>query len=234
MPGKDDKKNGGKNGGDKVSRPTANLVKDGEIIGEKKMTNEVAEQTEQTEVKPVGRRRRKKAVKGEKVLVIASVEDGLGGMIEEKYLQPTILDLFAEGKLRAEITQTEVKVSKVPYNGDMLRFELGESVESDEDVIAVLLAIANGNIRAPFKVDKETGEVSTTVRDYRQPSLEKFALYGADLSQRSRISQRVRSKAEGPKTQINRMVKDLVDRLGMSPEKARAKAEKFYAEVDAD
>lgn len=198
------------------------------------MTNEVAEQTEQTEVKPVGRRRRKKAVKGEKVLVIASVEDGLGGMIEEKYLQPTILDLFAEGKLRAEITQTEVKVSKVPYNGDMLRFELGESVESDEDVIAVLLAIANGNIRAPFKVDKETGEVSTTVRDYRQPSLEKFALYGADLSQRSRISQRVRSKAEGPKTQINRMVKDLVDRLGMSPEKARAKAEKFYAEVDAD
>lgn len=231
--GKMPKKNGQKNG---AEAPKANLVKDGEILGEVKMTvgqtEDVQTEATETEVKAAGRRRRKKAVKGEKVISMESVESGLEGMIEEKYLQPSIVDLFAEGKLKAEIAQTEVKVNKVHYNGDMLRFEIGESVETDEDVIAVLLAIANGNVRAPFKVDPKTGETSETVRDYRQPSLEKFALYGADLSQRSRISQRVRSKAEGPTTAIRRMAKDLMKNKGWSEEKAMAKATAFYAEED--
>lgn len=230
-----DKRNGGKkNGADKVSAPKPNLVKDGEIISEEKtpVTNQTediqkdAEQTEdeQTEVKAVGRRRRKKAVRGEKVLTIESVESGLEGMIEEKFLQPSIVELFAEGKLAAEVTQSEVKVDKVHYNGDLLRFAIGESVESDEDVIQVLIAIANGNVRAPLREDG--------TRDYRKPSLEKFALYGADLSQRSRISQRVRSKAEGPKAAIRRMAKDLMKTKGWSEEKAMKKAEAFYAEDD--
>lgn len=224
-------KNGssGKGRADKPQAPSTNLVKDGEIIGEQKMSNQTEEttvptETEETEVKAVGRRRRKKAVRGEKVLSIESVEDGLAGMIEEKYLQPSIVDLFAEGKLGAEITQSEVKVDKVHYNGDLLRFALGESVESDDDAIKVLIAISNGNIRAPLNEDG--------TRDYRKPSLEKFALYGADLSQRSRISQRVRSKAEGPKAAIRRMAKDLMKTKGWSEEKALKRAEAFYAEDD--
>lgn len=234
MPKTDGKTNGRKGGADKPQTPKLNLVKDGEILnnGDSTVTNQTedvkTEQSEQngeeTEVKAVGRRRRKKAVRGEKVLTIESVESGLEGMIEEKFLQPSIVELFAEGKLAAEVTQSEVKVDKVHYNGDLLRFSIGESVETDEDVIQVLIAIANGNVRAPLREDG--------TRDYRKPSLEKFALYGADLSQRSRISQRVRSKAEGPKAAIRRMAKDLMKTKGWSEEKAMKKAEAFYAEDD--
>jgi hypothetical protein len=128
--------------------------------------------------------------------------------------------------VKAELDVVGVEEGK--FLGDYVRLSLGDNVKTEKQVWAALLAIASGNLRAPMKED------DPSVPDTRKPSLEKFALYGADLAARGRTSQRVRSAAEGPEKAIEKMANDIQKAKPgkYTREQAIAKATKALADDD--
>lgn len=161
-----------------------------------------------------------------KKIVLASVEQGLAEMQAEGFIPAEVTALIAQGIIKAELDIATV--DEDTYSGDYVRLTLGDNAKTDDDVIMGLLMIAAGNLRAPFKEDGVT-------RDMRKPSLEKFALYGADLAARSRVSQRVKAAAEGPEKAIERMADQMQKaKPGLSREKAVARAIKALNDEDDD
>lgn len=188
-----------------AKQTSSNLVSKGKTVSSTTVKSEVKKmENGKTEKQP------------EKKVFVASVEQGIADLIAEGQLPAEVPGLIEQGIIKAVIDQANVDDDK--FSGDYIRLTLGDGAKTDDDVIMGLLMIANGNLRAPFKEDGET-------RDMRKPSLEKFALYGADLASRSRVSQRVKAAAEGPERAIERMADQLQKaKPGMSREKAMAKA----------
>jgi hypothetical protein len=171
---------------------------------------------------------KKEKVQGTKVITLENVEAGLSDMLSEGTITENTLELIENGFIKAELD--EVGVDEGKFLGDYVRLSVGEKAKTDKQVIAALLAIAGGNLRAPMKEDEPT------VADTRKPSLEKFALYGADLAARGRTSQRIRSAAEGPEKAIERMA-DLIQKSKpgkFSREQAIERATKHIAELEAE
>lgn len=202
----------------------SNLVKGSTVVNSKatekekvKMENETQQEGAKTESTAT------------KVLTLESVEAGIAEMITEGLLAADVKDLIAQGIIKAEIDQAEVDKGK--FSGDYVRLSLGPNCKTDEDAVVALVMIAGGNLRAPLKEKAKADDPD--VADLRKPSLEKFALYGADLNARSRVSQRVRAAAEGPEKAIERMADQLQKaKPGLSREKAVAKAKAMLEDDD--
>jgi hypothetical protein len=163
---------------------------------------------------------------GTKVVTLESVDAGLGEMLSEGLITDQTLDLIEKGFIKAELDVVGVESDK--FLGDYVRLSLGDNAKTEKQVIAALLAISGGNLRAPMKED------DPKVADTRKPSLEKFTLYGADLAARGRTSQRVRSAAEGPEKAIEKMA-DQIQKAKpgkFTREQAIAKATRMLAEDD--
>jgi len=168
----------------------------------------------------------KEKTESKKVIILPDVETGLSEMLNDGLINETTLDLIEKKMIKAELDEVGVESDK--FTGDYVRFSLGENAKTEKQIVAALLAIAGGNLRAPMKEDEPE------VADTRKPSLEKFALYGADLAARGRTSQRIRSAAEGPEKAIERMANDLMKaRPGKyTKEQAIARATKMIQEDD--
>lgn len=196
-----------------------NLVSNGKHVNSKSTAKEKAKMENETTTGEAS----KTESTATKVLTLESVQAGIDEMITEGLLAADIRDLIAGGIIKAEIDQAEVDKGK--FSGDYVRLSLGENCKTDEDAVVALVMIAGGNLRAPKKDDGSP--------DLRKPSLEKFALYGADLNARSRVSQRVRAAAEGPEKAIERMADQLQKaKPGLSREKAIAKAKAMLEDDD--
>lgn len=201
---------------------SSSLVSKGKVVNSKSTAAEVKKMANEEN----GNATTEKAAESTatKVLTLESVEAGIAEMITEGLLPEDVRGLIESGVIKAEIDQAEVEKGK--YSGDYVRLSLGENCKTDEDAVVALVMISGGNLRAPMKEDGKTA-------DLRKPSLEKFALYGADLNARSRVSQRVRAAAEGPEKAIERMADQLQKaKPGLSREKAVAKAKAMLEDDD--
>lgn len=202
----------------------SNLVSNGKTVNSKSTEKEKAKMENTQQETPAA-----DASKATKVLTLESVEAGIEEMITEGLLAADIRDLIEAGIIKAEIDQAEVDKGK--FAGDYVRLALGPNCKTDEDAVVALVMISGGNLRAPLKEKAKADDPD--VADLRKPSLEKFALYGADLNARSRVSQRVRAAAEGPEKAIERMADQLQKaKPGLSREKAISKAKAMLEDDD--
>jgi len=131
-----------------------------------------------------------------KVVTLADVNAGIQELITDGVVAQNITELIEAGIVKAELDEVEVEAGK--FSGDYVRLSIGEKADTDKKVIAAMTAIAGGNLRPP-KAEEGDGP------DTRKPSVVKFLLYGADLSARSRTSQRIKAAAEGPEKAIEKM-----------------------------
>ena len=197
----------------------SNLSKSGKIVNSKSTAKEVQKMT--TEATAAGSK------PAQKMFSLDSVDAGINEMIAEGYLPEEVRGMIKSGQIVAEIDQAEIE--KGTFSGDYVRLSLGpdSAFEDQADAATALVVICGGNLRAPKRDDGES--------DTRKPSLEKFALYGADLAARSRVSQRIRGLTEGPEKAIEKMA-DQIQRAkpGTSRDKALARARKMLESMDED
>ena len=133
-----------------------------------------------------------------------------------------IREAVESGLVKAEIDLVEVDDRK--YSGDYVRLTVGPNAQTDEDVVRALVVISGGNLRAPKKEGSDEP-------DNRAPNMEKFTIYGSDLAARSRVSQQIKAKAEGPDKAIEQMAKLLVkNKPGTSLEQAREMAKALLSD----
>ena len=133
----------------------------------------------------------------EKKIIINDLNEAIGKLDNADAVKAAV----AAGLVKAEIDTVDVESGK--FSGDYVRLSLGEAVTDDSTALAAITVICGGKVIVPDSKDDKGNAVDNS----RKASVVKFALYGADLANRSRVSQQIKSAAQGPEKKIEQMAK---------------------------
>ena len=170
-----------------------------------------------------------KKVNPVKVLAVENMDAEIARLVNDGVIAENTPALIAEGIVKASLAV--VKVDGGKFTGDYVKFGIGEKATEEADIQRAMLAISGGNLTAPLAEgdDTEEGELND-----KAPSVVKYFLYGADLHQRARTQQKVRSAAEGPEKALERLAASFMKaKPKLTKEQALAMA-KLFMEEEAD